>query len=227
MRIAILTVFYKPLIDDIKNFIEISKSFQGRFCFINSKLNQNKTKLLKSNNIIIFGNGSNLGLSKAYNYILKECLLNNFNLCFITDQDSKYKRSIVDKFLNSSVKFFNSDKYLAITSMSPSIGNKNKLNKKKNFSYKNFVINSGSLISCSIWQKIGMYDENLFIDMVDYDFCQRLKNAGLKIIQFDKYRFEHSIGKLNKYLFNLFSYNSYTHQRHFHIIKDRLYFTSK
>ena len=35
VRIAILTVFYKPLIND-KNFIEVSKSFQGRFCFINS-----------------------------------------------------------------------------------------------------------------------------------------------------------------------------------------------
>ena len=86
MRIAILTVFYKPLINDIKNFIEVSKSFQSRFCFINSRLNKNKIKLLKANNIIIFGNGSNLGLSKAYNYILKECILNNFNLCLFTNQ---------------------------------------------------------------------------------------------------------------------------------------------
>ena len=227
MRIALLTIFYKPDFTDIKNFIEISKSFQGRYCFINSILTQNEIKLLTSNNIEILGNGTNIGLSRAYNYTFKECLKNNFDLCFITDQDSKFESIVIEKFIISSINMFVSDKYLGITSMSLFSENKYIKDTKEDFSYEKFVINSGSLISCKIWREIGMYDENLFIDMVDYDFCYRLKKLGFKIIKYKIFTFKHSIGKVNKYLFNLIEYNSYNHQRHYKIIRDRLYFSSK
>ena len=227
MRVAVLTIFYNPDYSDLISFIELSKSFEGRFCFINSLISKNSLDLLKSNNIEVLGDGSNLGLSRAYNIILNECILKNFNYCFIADQDSRFKRSIIERFIKSSLKMFQKDEYLSLTSMTRCFNNNYKKNITETYSYKKFVINSGALVSCKLWQKVGKYDENLFIDSVDYDFCLRIKKFGFKIINYHDFEFKHSIGKEDKYFFNLFKYRSYNHQRHYFTIKDRLYFLKK
>lgn len=227
MKVALLTIFYNPEDSDLISFIELSKSFQGKFCFINSLINKKSIDLLKSHNIQIHGDGSNVGISRAYNFILNKCISSNFNLCFISDQDSRFERIIVERFIKSSIKMFQNDEYISITSMTPCFKNNYKKNITENYSYKEFVINSGALISCELWKKIGKYDENLFIDMVDYDFCKRIKKSGLKIINYHDFQFKHSIGKEYKYFFNLLSYRSYNYKRHYFMIKDKFYFLRK
>ena len=69
LRVALLTIFYYPKDSDLISFIELSKSFNGRFCFINSPISKNSLDLLKGNNIEIYGDGSNVGISRAYNII--------------------------------------------------------------------------------------------------------------------------------------------------------------
>ncbi|SMG16200.1 glycosyltransferase family 2 protein [Agreia pratensis] len=39
-------------------------------------------------------------------------------------------------------------------------------------------ITSGSLVSVAAWREAGGFDEDLFIDYVDFDFCGRLADAG-------------------------------------------------
>lgn len=39
-------------------------------------------------------------------------------------------------------------------------------------------ITSGSLVSVAAWRDAGGFDEDLFIDYVDFDFCGRLADAG-------------------------------------------------
>lgn len=89
MRVALLTLFYKSRRLWLNIFFEISKSFEGKFCFINSLISKNSLDVLKSNNTVILGYGSNIGLSKAYNFILNESILKKFGFCFISDKDSR------------------------------------------------------------------------------------------------------------------------------------------
>jgi len=40
------------------------------------------------------------------------------------------------------------------------------------------AITSGSLIELATWEKLGGFDEDLFIDYVDIDYCLRVRRAG-------------------------------------------------
>ena len=92
---------------------------------------------------------------------------------------------------------------------------------------KNFVINSGSLVNVKAWSDVGGYDERLFIDSIDYDFCRRLKRKGWEILQSNNLYFEHSLGDRKKILWGLFNYSSYKEFRHSNIMQSRLYLYNK
>jgi rhamnosyltransferase len=56
------------------------------------------------------------------------------------------------------------------------------------------VITSGSLVQIELHERVGGFDEKLFIDYVDHDFCLRGRRMGLEIIvPADAYLY-HSIG---------------------------------
>ena len=65
-----------------------------------------------------------------------------------------------------------------------------------------FAINSGSLIRCKAWNDVDGYDENLFVDMVDYDFSIKLAEHNYKILRLNSIYLEHSIGDIT--IFNFF-----------------------
>ena len=44
-------------------------------------------------------------------------------------------------------------------------------------------ITSGALTKAKIYKDVGLYDEKLFIDLVDHDYCLSLNRKGFKIIQ--------------------------------------------
>lgn len=56
-------------------------------------------------------------------------------------------------------------------------------------------ITSGSLTKISVWDKVGKYDDSMFIDLVDFDFCQRVILSSFKIIRVNKAILRQEIGK--------------------------------
>lgn len=57
------------------------------------------------------------------------------------------------------------------------------------------AITSGSLIPLHVWQEVGGYDERFFIDYVDYDFNQRVMNAGYAILRANRASILHEVGR--------------------------------
>lgn len=55
-------------------------------------------------------------------------------------------------------------------------------------------ITSGALTKVSIYKKVGLYDERLFIDLVDHDYCLSLNKKGFKIIQVNSAVLIHNLG---------------------------------
>ncbi|WP_203623409.1 glycosyltransferase family 2 protein [Lacticaseibacillus sp. 866-1] len=56
------------------------------------------------------------------------------------------------------------------------------------------LISSGSLIRVEAWHAVQGFDESLFIDMVDYDFDEKLLLAGYELWQFPSIVMRHSVG---------------------------------
>jgi rhamnosyltransferase len=58
-----------------------------------------------------------------------------------------------------------------------------------------FLISSGSLISLSALDKIGKFDEGLFIDHVDTDWCLRTRAHGFRLCGVGRARLNHTFGE--------------------------------
>ena len=60
------------------------------------------------------------------------------------------------------------------------------------------VITSGSLLATSVYQAIGPFREDLFIDYVDTEYCLRAVSHGYKIVAVCAAELEHRLGDKRK-----------------------------
>jgi rhamnosyltransferase len=56
------------------------------------------------------------------------------------------------------------------------------------------TMTSGNLVSIDAWRHVDGFDETLFVDSVDHDFCLKLDRAGLGVIECDGAVLAHSPG---------------------------------
>jgi len=56
------------------------------------------------------------------------------------------------------------------------------------------LITSGSLLNLSLFKKLGGFDEELFIDLVDNEYCLRARLQDFSIIQFSNIYLAHRLG---------------------------------
>ena len=86
------------------------------------------------------------------------------------------------------------------------------------------AITSGSLIKAEIFEAAGFYDETLFIDYVDTDFCLRVQKGGYKILSVSSAFLEHELGQRQaRHFFGLqISFRIHTAWRYYYIFRNRL-----
>jgi len=160
--------------------------------FDNSELNDfiSKNKeFCTQNNIHYYSFNRNVGLAKAYNYIIKKHISSQ-DWIIILDQDTDVTNEFYEK-INKVV--LNADRLSYLASF---MYNKNRFGPKliKNFSKYSVIkqnklgklddyligINTCSLFSRKLFEKVGLFNEELFLDYIDIDFFLRLANNGIK-----------------------------------------------
>jgi rhamnosyltransferase len=62
------------------------------------------------------------------------------------------------------------------------------------YAEKRGIITSGSLFAMTTFEQAGPFREDFFIDMVDYDFCLRVRTRGFLVIKLAEIGFDHSLG---------------------------------
>jgi rhamnosyltransferase len=55
-------------------------------------------------------------------------------------------------------------------------------------------ITSGNLVRTDVFREVGYFNEDLFIDAVDIEFCMRLANAGYKVVVSGDALLKHQLG---------------------------------
>ena len=61
------------------------------------------------------------------------------------------------------------------------------------------TITSGSLIRVDLFKQVGLFDDRLFIDAVDHEFCLRVRKHGWLVIEGRHHVLEHSIGQAKEH----------------------------
>ncbi len=70
------------------------------------------------------------------------------------------------------------------------------------------AMTSGNLLNCAAWEAIGGFDEGLFIDSVDHEFCLRLHRSGHAVMRCREARLLHRLGETTRHDFIVTAYAS-------------------
>jgi rhamnosyltransferase len=63
------------------------------------------------------------------------------------------------------------------------------------------TMTSGSILAASTLSSVGPFDESLFIDLVDTDYCFRCRGAGLRLVEVQDAVLEHRLGRAREHDF--------------------------
>jgi rhamnosyltransferase len=88
-----------------------------------------------------------------------------------------------------------------------------------------FAITSGNMIHSNVYKSVGLYDEALFIDAVDFEFCFRARFAGFRIFRIPDAVLNHRLGHAKKINILGFSLQTYVHSpmRRYYMFRNHFY----
>ncbi|WP_173473405.1 glycosyltransferase [Fibrobacter succinogenes] len=137
----------------------------------------------------------NKGVAHALNSIMQEAQERGYEWIITLDQDTILPANIVSEF----------SKYFSIPNvaiLAPQVIDKRRKYLQINSSKEeiidvDFCITSASCTNIKIWEQMGKFDEWLFIDFVDNDYCKRVKQKGLRILQLTNLVIDQEFGKIS------------------------------
>lgn len=190
-------VLYNPDIEVLKNNISILEKMVTKIILYDNteyKDRKNIESQLIKDSIIYISEGKNLGIAYALNKIMEKAKELNSKWCFSFDQDSK----IPDNIYSEYSKYFN-EKDVGIL-CSQFIDHRRKFMKvdktEESVTEVKKCITSASCTRIDVWEKVGKYDDKLFIDLVDNDFSKRVFYSEYKIYRINSVILEQKFGDI-------------------------------
>lgn len=180
MKLAGCVILYNPDNGVYSNILTYIDEVSVLFIVDNSEVYNTELidKLLRLPKIVYINNNGNEGVARALNIAVTKAFNTGYEWILTMDQDSSFINTRFFKLLKISDR-----KSVGIMAAS----HKESLNKKVKFFSEEFyvvdsVITSGNVLNIRAWRNINGFEEKLFIDEVDHDFCLRLKKNGYKIL---------------------------------------------
>jgi rhamnosyltransferase len=174
-------------------------------------------------NAVILSTGKNLGIAKSLNIGIEAALNNNASWLLTMDQDSYFDVDQAEKYFRSCAEMEKDN----IAILSPA--HKKVLTDDVICMYKknDHVMTSGNLLNLEVIKKIGSFNEDLFIDSVDHDYCLRANLCGFEVLQATNCFIQHVLGELysGTFLFGMKKKTFYIHspKRVYFIVRNALY----
>ena len=229
MKIPATVIWYNPDNENIKNIRTYIDYVEKLYIIDNSK--ENNKKLADSLNNLkteYIYNDKNLGIAKALNLACEKAVNDNFEWILTMDQDSSFDSDSINAYFRAFEKMTKNN----VGIISPRHILKNDIDKfsdVKESAEVDHVMTSGNLLNLKIWEEIGRFDENLFIDEVDSEICFRIIENGYKVIQLNKIRMFHELGNLEKKNFftRKISVLNHNHIRKYYIMRNKFYMLKK
>lgn len=144
----------------------------------------------------------NIGIAAALNIGVKMAKAANHEWVITFDQDSQVTPFMIETMLRVYETYPNKEK---VASLSPQYMDTYSgeiygghllfpFNQSQPYVQVYEVLTSGNLIKLSVFDFIGYFNEHLFIDYVDTEYCWRCISAGYNILQINNAILMHSIG---------------------------------
>lgn len=172
----------------------------------------------------VIRNHQNLGIAVALNRGVKYALEAGFDWVCTFDQDSRVCDGFISKMLEAYQQARNPERValLAPSYVDRESGVTERLRRADNGEIL-AAMTSGSMIPLSVIRELGFFDESLYIDAVDIEFCLRARRKGMVILQSPAVLL-HSLGRTRYYrVFGLrFGVTNHSAGRRYYMTRNRL-----
>lgn len=234
MRIVSIITLYNPNEKVLENVRFVSE--QSNLTILTDNSREDNSEMFSSlNNVRYITNKKNLGLSMAFNKVLKDSSFNwseNDYIVFF-DQDSRIKPDHINSLINKFNKlqeqgcnvgclgpvYFNtSNNKIEIPKVKSSLNNDDMV--------VSSIITSSMLTTYGIIKSVDFWNEEIFLDLADWDICWRLIDKDYKCIMTKSVVLEHSLGEGEKKIL-FFSLRVGKPFREYYQIRDSRYLLKK
>ena len=178
----------------------------------------NKIKLLRSEN--------NLGIAAALNRLFLYASNEKCDWLFTLDQDSVAAKDIISRYK----KYINLPN-VGILSCEIKDRNFSTIDKplKNDFQKIDLCITSGAFCSVRVWEKSEKFDEWMFIDYVDFDYCLSIRKLGYYVYKINYIGLLHEVGHSRNVRFLGRNYVDYNESvfRQYYLGRNKFYISRK
>lgn len=202
-QLVVIVVFYNPSEEQIDTFVRLSKSFTV-VAVDNSNV---KSNINSGREFIYLPLLANRGIAAAQNIGIRMAETLEAKYIVFFDQDS----AASDELVKSLICEYCRIKGLCpnVATVGPRIINKDTgkpykicgIDSGKDYAMVQTLISSGSVVELSTFQQVGFMKEELFIDMVDTEWCWRAYSKGFVCCISNRAKLLHKVAQKERHLF--------------------------
>jgi rhamnosyltransferase len=193
MKTACVTIIYHPdekTLDNLRSYA----SFPGPVYVIDNSEGEPgpiARAIGGLSYVIYLHDGQNKGLGARLNQACTLALAAGCDRILTMDQDSFFDSALLRRYLECADAFPEKEK---VAMFGVGYGKEATGVDDCAASEIKQLITSGSLLNLSLFAPVGKFDESLFIDGVDTDYCLKSRAAGFRLVCFDHIVLDHRIG---------------------------------
>ena len=191
MKKAAVIVLFHPDTDRLLlNINAIAHQVDKLILVDNADSKSEFSDIIVKHNIEYISDHGNKGIAYALNRAMEYCCKNGFEWLLTLDQDSVCPEEMIKTY----EKYIDDD--VAIISCAINYNNLELIKSDEEYDYIDKCITSAAFTNVEICRSLGGFDEQMFIDRVDYEYCYRVTKAGYKILRVNTIVLDHILGDL-------------------------------
>ncbi|MDA8100069.1 MAG: glycosyltransferase family 2 protein [Nitrospiraceae bacterium] len=156
-------------------------------------------RLLQQGGIAVLYNETNRGVASALNQGIDYARSKDAAWLLTFDQDSVAAPGMVERLLSCAQEHRSDTSFLLV---SPAVIDRRfphgSTPAEKKHEYRYTAITSGNLVPLEVYDRVGAYNDRLFIDSVDFDFSLRIREEGGKILRCCEAELFHALGNMKE-----------------------------
>ena len=222
MKIAGMIILYNPS-EEVKKNIETYIDYIDKLYVVDNS-NVDNSGFIDNEKVEYFSNKKNKGVAFALNKGAKMAIKDKYEYLLTMDQDSKFTYKNLDRMIHYL------DKHKDIALLSPWHDLGLDIPKPSDaVDYPQTVMTSGNIINLKAYKKVKGFNNDLFIDCVDFDYCLKLLQKDYKIVRLNKSILKHNLGRIkkDKVLFKEVTHSNHNYIRRYYMTRNGLYINQK
>ena len=229
---AVILVTYNPNIDELQKCINSLLNKETIIIIVKNSNEILPATITSVTNIYIIQLNDNMGIAFAQNCGLKKAKELNVDWILFSDQDTIFPQDYINQIIGKAREL----KLDKIGGLCPiffdeikGINSKVMISKMRKRKVKNekyiqvaHTISSGTLVPLNVVDQIGLFNESLFIDFVDYEWNWRFEKNDLRLYCIPSIKIRHRLGDalVNKWGISIVSRSLF---RFYYIIRNGYY----